>query len=362
VPEHLPELTDVEIELLCRLSEALTAQQSESPKPRSLNDALRHPQPLDGMSTKALAQGAIRRTASQLRRAADKDVTLLAAKGKLGTFATDSCRALHPALLKIVEDREIASAQAMRRRNLEWLQLASCLDTEPLRVGAYQAHAERFLASAARLMCQSFPWIDFQLELEENRIRTGKSRGILRDRFDDEDIDFMLVPRDAEQTVLETVYTYSFRVVGTEASLNRLKEHGVIPIKRLAGEKLLVGPPDSSSRQRLCELMRDVGVNLEDDSVDLIEEANPSLMRIRAESGQGLAVMSDEYSAVGGSSRDFPHLGLDAEDHDHPRTYTVKMGLLRQSGAVMPRHRAFDFVVEELMTRESERERAAAQD
>ena len=356
--EQGPRLTDDEVELLRRLS--APSQESVSAEPRSLTDALRSPQQLDGMSSKALAQPTINRTARELSRLTENHVVLLRAKGRRGTFATDACQALNPALLKIAHEREAARAEAARRRQLEWLQLASCLDKAPLRVGAYQAHAERFLGSAGRLMFQYFHWIDFRIEVEENRARTDQSRGIIRERFDAGEYDFILVPRTVEPIHLDTVYSYSFRVVGTAVKLDELKSNGMVYFQRLRGQKLLVAPAGTSSRRRLRELLMDAGVDIEDGSVELIEDNNPSSMRVRAETGQGVAIISDEYTAVGSSKRDFPYLALGHEEH--PTIHRVEMGLLRQPSADKPRHKAFDFVIQELISREQICERAAAQD
>jgi hypothetical protein len=356
--EHSPGLTDDEIELLRRLS--APSPEAVKAESRSLTDALRSPLPLDGMSSKALAQPTINRTSRELARLTENQVVLLRTKGRRGTFATDSCQALNPALVKIAHEREAAKAEAARRRKLEWLQLASCLDKAPLRIGAYPAHAERFLASAGRLMFEYFHWVDFRIDVEENRTRTDQSRGVLRERFDAGEYDFMLVPRLNEPVHLDTVYSYSFRVVGAAERLRELDSNGVIHYQRLRGQKLLVAPAGTSSRRRLRELLMDAGIDIEDGSVGLIEDSSPSSMRIRAETGQGLAIISDEYTAVGSSRRNFPYLALGNDDH--PTIHRVEMGLLRQPSANKPRHKAFDFVVQELIAREQACERAAAQD
>lgn len=361
--DRLPEFTDDEIELLGRLASTSKDQLSPVPGAASLTDAIRFPMPLPGLTTKALARPTIDRTARALSDLTEHEVTLLRAKGRLGTFATSDCQALAPALQKIAAVREAIKSQAARRARLEWLQLSTCLDKGALIVGAYQSHAERFLASAGRLITEYFPWIDFHLDVEENRVRSNNSRGVVRERFNNGKCDFMLVPQASEEGHLTVVYTYSFRVVGTAAKLAVLSEEGldVIQVARLRGEKLIVAPAGTSSRRRLRELFQDAGVDVEDDSVKLVEEKNPSSMRIRAETGEGLAIISDEYTAVGGSSRKFPRLAL-GNDDGRPIIHRVEMGLLRQPWAVMPRHTAFDFVVEELVAREAVRERTAAQD
>src|SRR5262249_35430028 len=158
-----------------------------------------------------------------------------------------------------------------------------CLDKDALVVGAYQSHAERFLASAGQLIAEYFPWIDFHLDVEENRVRSGTARGVVRERFDDGKYDFMLVPCESERDrrdQITFVYIYSFRVVGTAAELAQLREAGsnVVQVARLRGAKLLVAPVGSSSRRRLRELFNDAGVDIEDGSVRLAEEKNPSSM------------------------------------------------------------------------------------
>jgi hypothetical protein len=363
VSERFPEFTDDEIELLGRLSHASKDQLSPAQGAASLTDAIRLPLPLPGLTTKALARPSIDRTAHILSSLTEYEVTLVRAKGRLGTFATPECQALAPALQKIAATREAIKNQAARRVRLEWLQLSTCLDKGALTVGAYQSHAERFLASAGRLIAEYFPWIDFHLDVEENRVRSSNSRGVVRERFDNGECDFMLVPRASEHGHLKVMYTYSFRVVGTAAKLAALREEGfdVIQVARLHDEKLIVAPAETSSRRRLRELFQDAGVNIESYPIQLIEEKNPSSMRIRAETGEGLAIISDEYTAVGGSSRKFPRLAL-GDDDGRPIVHKVEMGLLRHRSATMPRHMAFDFVIEELIALESLRERAAAQD
>jgi len=264
-------------------------------------------------------------------------------------------------LLNIAGARAALKAEAMRRRELESLQLATCLDGAPMKIGAYQSHAERFMGSAARLMAQYFPWVGCVLDIEENRLRADGTRGVIRDRFDAGEYDFMLVPRASEPRVyLEETYTYSFRVIGSVTELNAVKdaESDVVPVGNLQGHNLIVAPIGTSSRRRLHDLLLDAGVDIDDGSVALIEERNPSSMRIRAEIGQGLAIISDEYGAIGGSSRNFPRLGINRARGTHE----VKMGLLRQPWTTAPRHRAFDFVTRELAREEKGRPRAAAQD
>ncbi len=360
--DKTPELSDVEIELLHRIAEASGGHGSPGSE-RSFTEALRHPKPLDGMSTKALAQKTVNKTVRELTSLTGKTVTLLQARGKRGTFPTEDCLALCPALAAIAMEREAVRAQAERQRKLEWLQLASCLDKASLRIGAYQAHAERFLTTAAELMVHYFPWVDVKIVVEENRRRFGNSRGVVRENFDSDRYDVMLVPQDSEKKHLNYVYAYSFRVVGAVEKLEKLKDqHGVINIRKLLGERLLIAPLNSSSRQRVRALFLRAGADIEDGSVELIEDNNPSSMRMRAETGQGLAIISDEYTAVGGSARDFPYLGIGQTDDQHQEVYKVEMGLLKQPWADEPRHKAFDFVIEELVARENVRARAAAQD
>jgi len=303
------------------------------------------------------AQQAISKLSRELTELTGSPVNLLDPRGRTGTFATADSRALLRGLTKIREEREAASEETDRRLKLEWLRLSSCLDPEPLRIGAYQAHAERFMASAVQLMIEYFPWLDCTLEIEPSRGRSDKYTGQLQRRFASGDFDFILVPRESTQRHLKPVYTYSFRVIGHPSVLANLRVDGEsIHISRLPGHRLIVGSEGSSSRQRLADLLMDAGITMTE-QFELIEENNPNVMRIRAETGQGLAVMSDEYSAVGGSRMEFPYLV-----HGAKRKHCqVDMGLLREESADFPRQQAFAFVVEQLLLRERGRERAAAQ-
>jgi hypothetical protein len=78
---------------------------------------------------------------------------------------------------------------------------------------------------------------------------------------------------------------------------------------------------------------------------------------MRAETGQGIAIMSDEYSTVGGSTLNFPYLARGGDSDP----YQVEMGLLRHPQSTEPRHKAFDFVLQSLIKQEETRKRAAAQ-
>lgn len=362
--ERLPGLTDNEIELLRRLSGVSAKSKSSTPETTSLTDAIRYPVPLDGLNSRALAQPTINRAAYELTRLTGNPVDLVRAKNRTGTFATAECQALEEGLLKIAHERERLRKEAEHRRELEWHQLATCLDKGPLRIGAYQSHAERFLAAAGQRTTEYFPWLDLRLDVEENRVRDEGSRGVIRSHFDAGGYDFILVPRESEpKKHLEVMYTYSFRVVGASARLAELRDaDGVIQVERLRGQRLIVAPAGTSSRRRLHDLLQDAGVDIGDGSVKLIEEKSPSSMRIRAEIGQGLAIISDEYNAVGGSARGFPRLGLGHEYNGLPKFHMVEMGLLRQRDTTKPRHQAFEFVVHELVEQEKKRERSAAQD
>lgn len=362
--DGFPEFTDDEIELLRRLSGTQARSRPPVPRAVSLLEAVRSPTVLIGLDTRHLARRTVDRAAHALTRLMTREVALLRAKGKLGTFATEDCRALGPALMKIASARAALRAEAARRRELESLQLATCLDKKQLKTGAYQSHAERFMGSVAQLMAGYFPWLDCVLDIEENRVRADGTRGLIRDRFDSQMYDYMLVPRMSEPGMyLEEMYSYSFRVVGSLGDLNPLRDGDstIIRVGKLQGHNLIVAPGGTSSRRRLHDLLQDAGVDIDDGSVTLIEERNPSSMRIRAEIGQGLAIISDEYSAIGGSARDFPRLGVHREGQP-AEAHEVTMGLLRQPWTTAPRHRAFDFVVRELAAREKQRPRAAAQD
>ncbi len=343
---------------LIELLQYLSMMPAESAR---LTDALRHCDNAADVNSPERARKALAKLARELTEVTGDTINLLQLKGKQGSFATEACKALNPGLAKIIQEREIARTQAMRASELEWLQLSSCLDQAPLRIGAYQAHAERFLASAVNLMIQYFPWVDCELDVEETRSRSDRYRGRLRDRFNSRDFDFMLVPRESEQSHLDRLYTYSFRVVGHPSQLNELRSsHNVVHVRKLCDRRIIVASEGSSSRQRLRDLLLDVGTDIEDPSFDLLMENNPNLMRIRAETGQGIAVMSDEYSAVGGSRMEFPYLARGPEK-ERAVTCSVDMCLLRKASAVEPRHRAFDFVIRQLIDQEAYRERAAAQ-
>jgi hypothetical protein len=305
----------------------------------------------------ANAQQAVSSLSRELEERVGNPVNLLETRGRTGTFATAGCRALLPALTSIQKEREAAKKEDQLRWRLEWLRLSLCLDQQPLRIGAYQAHAERFMASAVKLMIEYFPWLDCTLEIEPSRGRSGKYAGELQLRFESEEFDFILVPRESTERNLKPIYTYSFRVIGHPSVLTELRaDRDSIHISRLPGHRLIVASDGSSSRRRLDGLLQDAGFTLKG-QFELIEENNPNVMRIRAETGQGLAIMSDEYSAVGGSGMEFPRL-VRGTGHG---PCEVDMGLLRQESADGPRHQAFDFVIDQLLVRERKRERAAAQ-
>jgi hypothetical protein len=361
VPDGAPKLSDAEVELLRRL--AVSADRREpAGSQQSFSDALTSPEPLDGIPSEASAREVLNIVNRELTRLTGRSVTLLGLHQDSSRAPTDDCLALRLALMAIIAKRDAIRAAALRQHQLEWLQLASSLDKAPLKIGAYQAHAERFLATAVEMMIDYFPWVNTELIIEENRKRSGKARGVVREKFRSGLYDLMLVPQDSESADLRFVYSYSFRIVGSTEALERLRDaDDMINIHKLRGEKLLVAPKATSSRQRTRALFRAAGLDIEDGSVDLIEDSNPNNMRMRAETGQGLAIISDEYAAVGGSEREFPCLGLSRPNDRHQQRHTVDMGLLRQTWATKPRHRAFDFVVDELVAREEVRPRAAAQ-
>jgi DNA-binding transcriptional LysR family regulator len=346
--DRVPEVSDEIVELLRNLSEL-------PPDSAKLSRALASEKPAPLNFTNA--QQAISRLSRELEKRAGNPVNLLETRGRTGTFATPDCRALLPALIKIREEREAAREEDERQWKLEWLRLSSCLENKPLKIGAYQAHAERFMASAVKLMIEYFPWLDCTLEIEPSRGRNGRYAGQLQRRFGSGEFDFILIPRESAERNLKQVYTYSFRVVGHPFVLAKLRAgQDSVHISRLHGHPLIVASEGSSSRQRLDSLLQDAGFTMTK-QFELTEENNPNVMRIRAETGQGLAVMSDEYSAVGGSRMDFPKL-VRGTGHG---PYEVDMGLLRKESDDRPRHRAFNFVVDQLLARERRRERAAAQ-
>ena len=136
-----------------------------------LTDAVRSRDPASPLSARN-AQQAIARLSRDLAELTGSAVGLLDTKGKQGSFATDSCRALQPALAKILDERRVAQDHDLQVARLEWLRLSTCLDRAALRIGAYQSHAERFIACAVNLLVTDFPWLDCQLHIEEDRGRT----------------------------------------------------------------------------------------------------------------------------------------------------------------------------------------------
>ena len=358
--EELPGLSDDTVELLRRLSAHANAQATSEAEVVSLADALRYPAPLPGIGDNAAAEPELRGAGACLSQLTAKEVVLLQEIAGPGSVATKDCRALNPALVKISYERELARKEAMRRRHLEWLQLASCLDHESLRVGAYPAHAQRFLFKAAERMAYHFPWVDFRLEVQHNRPRVDMFRGSIQDGFDAGNFDYMMIPRERGPVRISSVYTYTFRVMGSPSKLHELRDsNGLVHVSRLRGERLILSGAGTSSRRRLTELFAKEGMDINAGPAPL-EELDPDSMRARAESGEGIAVLSDEYTAVGGAAPGFPRLAF-GPDRARPVIYRVEMGLLGQRNARMPRHRAFEFIVHELMAEEKERDRAAAQ-
>jgi hypothetical protein len=363
MPDEVPLVDDDVIKLLSLLANSADGTDGQG-RGGKLTDILKHPDRPARLNTQALAKPEITRVANTLTRLIGGRVELLQPDGRLGTFATPECLALCQALQVIAQERHNTKEAARRQRRLEWLQLATCLDPDPLRIGAYQAHAERFLATAGQLMVRYFPWVRCTVSVEENRLRHESiAHGVVRQKFDNREYDFMLVPRDSERAHTDFVYEYSFRVVGTAEKLSQLRDSdGVIDRSKLRGETLIVAPDGSSSRQRVRELLLDADIDIEQGAVELVEERNPATMRLHAVSGQGLAIMSDEYTIVGASNMDFPYLGLGTDGEKHERKHKVQMGLLRHKDADKPRHQAFDFVIQELVALEGKRPRAAAQD
>lgn len=344
-------IDDEMVEILSQLS-------SMSAPSAKLTDALRNCDSAATLNSARAAQQAIAKVARDLGEFSGGAVSLLETRSKQGSFATDACRALQPALAKIVEERRSERDRDLRLLQLEWLRLSTCLDRQPLRIGAYQAHAERFVGCAIKQLISSFPWIDCKLHIEEDRSRSDRFTGKLRRLFDGGKFDYILVPRESEQEHLRKVYTYSFRVIGHPACIDRLKaRNNTISVRGIAAIPLIVAPAGASSRRRVQEMFLDEGIDINSSPFQIIEEANPAVMRIRAETGEGVALMSDEYSAVGGSSLNFPYLVKGAGEE----YCQVDMGLLMYSRPAAPRHDAFEFIVQRLVEAETIRERVAAQ-
>jgi hypothetical protein len=351
MPRSARRIDDETIQILAQLAEISAA-------PAKLTDALRKCSPVTAPNSVRNAQQSIARLSRELAGFVGSEICLLDTREKQGSFATGACRALQPALTEILRDRQAALERDRLTVQLEWLRLSTCLDGAPLRIGAYQAHAERFLAAALNLLITNFPWLDCRLHIEEARARTDRYTGRLKERFDDGEFDYILVPRESEKSHLQRVYTYSFRVVGHPDRLDQLRTgNNTVNVRDITGMPLIVAPEGASSRRRLHDIFLDEGIDIDADAVSVLEEENPVVMRMRAETGQGIAVMSDEYSVIGGSRMGFPYLvrGAPAE------RCQVEMGLLKSPRADEPRHHAFDFVVQQLVEQEAEHDRAAAQ-
>jgi hypothetical protein len=362
MPDVTPGISDLALSLLHAVAER--SHLAESAAAEGPSDLLGRPRDLTNEAGQIVTvEEILEPIAGKLTELTGRRVGFFLRPGQEDGPEAEDCSTIGPAILAIMAEREAARAQAQRAQKLEWLQIASCFDTTPLRIGAYQAHAERFLTTASELMARLFPWVNTELVIEDNRLRNENARGIVREKFRTGMYDVMLVPQDSENRTLQHIYSYSFRVVGSVAKVAELEDmHGVINIHKVLGEKLLVAPDKTSSRTRVAKLFQSAGLDIEDGSVELLVDNNPSSLRMRAETGQGIAIISDEYAAVGGSSRNFPYLGLGRRNDTHQQVHRVDMCLLRQSWASKPRHKALEFVIEDLVAREKIHPRAAAQD
>jgi hypothetical protein len=259
--------------------------------------------------------------------------------GRRGTFATPEAMRMAEAVRLIRRNREREWA---RRRELEDIQLVSAVDQRVLRIGGRQSHYERFLGRLAGRLHEHFPWVRLELTLAPGDAADGD--GALARQHEAGAIDYLLV----EDDLPGTCYEYTLRVVGTARELARLGGQETPPAdvaaQRLTGETLVAAPAGHASRERLERILRRNGVV----PARVLEEPSPLMRHVRALAGEGLAVLSDEYSAVGRAEGAFPHL-LDA---GHRATRPVRLqGRDELSGGV---HTALQWEVAQLRTEEAE--------
>jgi hypothetical protein len=259
--------------------------------------------------------------------------------GRRGTFATPEAIRMAQAVRLIRRSRE---RELARRRELEDIQLVSAVDQRVLRIGGRQSHYERFLGVLVGRLHTHFPWIRLELRLVPG---DGTDRDLGRlFRSEPPEIDYLLVEDDHP----ETCYEYTLRVVGTAQELARLGGRegrpADCPAHLLDGEPLLAAPPGHASRDRLDRILRRNGVA----PARVVEEPSPLMRYVRALAGEGFAVMSDEYSAVGRAGAAFPHL----LDSGHRATQTVRLlGREELRGGV---HTALQWEVAQLRAEEAE--------
>jgi len=211
-------------------------------------------------------------------------------------------------------------------------------------------------------MQSEFSWVTVQVTMYANRRREPGAMGELQRCFklppeDPEAIDYMLVPADAGVGVESLrCYKYKLRVVGPRHLLkgSTSTNTGSFPITELRDKKLVAAPQQFSSRDRVDSLLKKYDVK----PAMIFEEENPLLLRTRAMAGEALAVLSDEYSDIGGAQPAYPPL---AHGNDNEQ-YVVEMHLSRREGLNHGVHAAFSHVVDHLAQQETTGQRPAALD
>jgi hypothetical protein len=141
------------------------------------------------------------------------------------------------------------------------------------------------------------------------------------------------------------------QVHGDEAERLHVDQVKTLRVDKLQGHTLIAAPRGFSSRDRLHDLLGRVPVGT------VLDEPNPLLLRVRALAGEALAVLSDEYTAVGRPRFSYPII-LSANNTRH----CVPMYLRGHPGPTWGVHAAFLYVVEHLVEEEKKHPRAAALD
>ncbi len=291
----------------------------------------------------------------ELNRYLPEPVELYVTKDKKWRRSTEACHTLVEAVEHVQRIRREHEREEEDRRKLEWLQLASILDRlpdgqrRPVRIGAYQAHVERFWGRVVQELQAQFPWLLVETTMYPNRKREQGMKGELARAFEDHKVDYMLAPEDTKPP--ETTesgrrcYCYSLCVVGSPAVLNEMKgQHRWVEIEAFQGRTLIAAPKGYSSRDRFDGFLRERSVQVQ----GVIEDTSPLMLRVRALGGAGVAVLSDEYKAIGGAEHRYPALWINA------RTHRVDMYLWSHTGQNKGVHQAFDFVVDQLIKLEDD--------
>jgi hypothetical protein len=144
----------------------------------------------------------------------------------------------------------------------------------------------------------------------------------------------------------DACYRYTLRVIGSPEELRRLLEDSPdVPVHRLAGQPLLLAPARHSSRDRVTSLFAKNGVTMG----PIVDGRTPLELMVRALAGEGFAIMSDEYSAVGFPGNTFPFLC------DEGRRYSQKMRLRGREELTGGVHSALRLIVREMSMEERKR-------